>query len=58
MWYPKAIAHSATVINISTELTKAFAWVGIPKEILTNQGANYTSTLIGELCDVLKIKAS
>ena len=42
--------------HIAEELIKVFARVGIPSEILTDQGSNFTSKLLSELYRLLKIQ--
>ena len=42
---------------VADELVKVFSRVGIPEEILTDQGTNFTSKLLGELYRLLNIKA-
>ena len=55
--YPKAIAlKSIEAERIAEELIKLFARVGIPQEILTDQGSNFTSQLLAELYNRLNIK--
>ena len=50
--YPEAIAlHSIDAEHIAEELVKLFARVGVPKEILTDQGSIFTSQLLGEVTD-------
>eukprot|EP00731_Ephydatia_muelleri_P021177 Em0013g904a len=41
--------------NVAEELLKLFARVGIPVEILTDQGSNFTSQLLSELYSMLHI---
>ena len=43
--------------KIVEELVAIFARVGIPKEILTDQGSNFTSQLLAELYRLLKVSA-
>ncbi len=52
--YPEAIAlkHIDTE-TIAEELVEIFSRVGIPQEILTDQGANFTSHLLTELYKLL-----
>ena len=45
--------HSETVANAMIE---TFSRVGIPGEILTDQEANFMSSLISQLCTVVGIK--
>ena len=55
--YPEAIPlRSIDAEHIAEELIKAFARVGIPSEILTDQGGNFTSKLLSELYRLLKIQ--
>ena len=55
--YPEAIAlKSIEAECIAEELMKVFARVGVPKEILTDQGSNFTSQLLMELYRLLHIK--
>ena len=51
--YPEAVALRS--IEAAEELVKIFSRVGIPKEILTDQGSNFTSRLLGELYNMLHI---
>ena len=45
--YPEAIALSSTAASrIAKELVTGFPRVGIPSEILSDQGANFMSTLL------------
>ena len=43
--------------HIAEELIKLFARVGVPKEILTDQGSNFMSQLLAELYRLLGVKA-
>ncbi|XP_065407431.1 uncharacterized protein LOC135972648 [Chrysemys picta bellii] len=55
--YPEAVPlKTATAPTIAGELVKIFARVGIPGEILTDQGTNVSSRLIAELCRLLHIR--
>ena len=48
--YPKAIAlKDITTETVVEEPIKLFSRVGIPEEILTDQGTNFTSELLKEL---------
>ena len=48
--YPEAIPlRRVTVMKIDEELTTLFSKFGIPEEILADQGANFTSSLLGEI---------
>ena len=55
--YPEAIAlKSIDAECIAEELVKLFARVGVPREILTDQGSNFTSQLLAELYKLLHVK--
>lgn len=55
--FPEAVPlKSATAHTIAAELLKNFTRVSLPREILTNQGANFTSRLLHEVCGLLEIK--
>ena len=55
--YPEAVAlRSIDAATIAEELVKIFSRVGIPHEILTDQGANFTSQLLTELYRMLHIR--
>ncbi len=55
--YPEVIPlKSIDAEVIAEELVKFFTQVGIPKEILTDQGANFTSQLLKELYNLLHIR--
>ena len=54
--YPEAIPlHSSDASHIAEELSGVFARVGIPSEIFTDQGSNFTSQLLTELYQMLHI---
>ena len=54
--YPEAIpSHSTDASHIAEELIGVFARAGIPSEILTDQGSNFTSQLLTELYRMLHI---
>ena len=56
-WYPEAIALPSTEAeNIVKELIKVFSHVRIPEEILTDQGANFMSTLLQEMYLLLHVR--
>ena len=56
--YPEAVAlKSIDAETIAEELIKVFARVGIPKELLTDQGTNFTSQLLAEVYRLLHVKA-
>ena len=55
--YPKAIAlRSIAAEDIAEELAVLFSRVGIPNEILTDQGSNFTSKLLQELYKLLHVR--
>ena len=55
--YPEAIALPTTEApRIAKELVAVFARVGIPEEILTDQGTNFMSNLLEEVYRLLQIK--
>ena len=41
--------------SIADELLRVFARVGIPKNLLTDQGSNYTSTLMKQVMAQLNV---
>ncbi|KAI5094884.1 hypothetical protein C0J45_14959, partial [Silurus meridionalis] len=56
--YPEAFPlHSITTPKIINALIQLFSWVGIPEEILTDQGTNFTSRLMKHLHRQLGITA-
>lgn len=56
-WYPGAIPlKSIDAEHIAEKMIKVFAWVGIPKEILTDQGSNFVLQLLAELYRLLQVK--
>ncbi len=56
---PEAIPlRSIDAENIAEELIKVFARVGVPQEILADQGSNFTSQLLAELLHVHPIHTS
>ncbi|KAL1263646.1 hypothetical protein QQF64_006385 [Cirrhinus molitorella] len=55
--YPDAIPlRKATAKNIAQELFLLSSRVGIPAEILTNQGTPFMSRLMAEICRLLRVK--
>ena len=55
--YPEAIPlHSIDAGTIAQELIQLFARVGVPKEVLTDQGSNFTSQLFVELYRLLNVR--
>ena len=56
--YPEAVAlRSIDAENVAEELVRMFARVGIPQEILTDQGSNFTSQLLAEIYRLVHVKA-
>ena len=54
--YPEAIPlKQIDAERIAEELVQIFARVGVPQEILTDQGSNFTSQLLAELYQLLHI---
>ena len=54
--YPEAVPlRTIDAENIAEELIKFFSRVGIPKEILTDQGSNFVSQLLTEIYRLLHI---
>lgn len=55
--YPEAIPlKSIDAGHIAEELVTVFSRVGLPEEILTDQGTNFTSQLLSEIYHLLHIK--
>ncbi|XP_071944659.1 uncharacterized protein [Antedon mediterranea] len=55
--YPEAIPlRSIEAPKIADELIKLFSRVGVPTEILTDQGSNFTSKLLSQIYKLLSIK--
>eukprot|EP00731_Ephydatia_muelleri_P021055 Em0013g782a len=55
--YPEAVPMRAVdAESVAEELVKMFARVGIPGEILTDQGSNFTSQLLTEMYRLLHIR--
>lgn len=55
--FPEAVPMwSVTGPWVAEEIMRWIAWVGIPKEITTDQGSNFISNIICGLCKVLHIK--
>ena len=56
--YPEAVPLKTIDAEcIAEELVKIFARMGIPKEILTDQGSNFTSQLLAEVYRLLHVDA-
>ena len=54
--YPEAVPlHTIDAEKVAEELIKFFSRVGIPKEILTDQGSNFVSQLLKEIYRLLHI---
>ena len=54
--YPEAIpVRNIDAEHIAEELLKVFSRIGIPEEILTDQGANFTSQLLKEVYNLLGV---
>ena len=55
--YPEAVPlHSIDAQHVAEELMQVFARVGIPQEILTDQGTKFTSQLLKEVYRLLHIQ--
>ncbi|KAF4082078.1 hypothetical protein AMELA_G00147600, partial [Ameiurus melas] len=55
--YPAAVPlRKATSHNIARELVLLFSRVGIPKDMLTDQGTPFVSKLMSDLCRLLQVK--
>ena len=55
--YPEAFALKfVDAENVTEALMTMFLRVGVPKEILTNQGTNFTSKLLADLYHLLQVK--
>ena len=55
--YPEAVALRTIDANaVAEELLRFFSRVGVPEEILTDQGTNFMSQLLSEVYRLLKIK--
>ena len=55
--YPEAIPlRSTDAEHIAEELVQIFSRVGVPEEILTDQGANFMSQLLTEVYRLLRVK--
>ncbi len=56
-WYPEAVPlRKATAKAIAQELFLLSSRVGIPAEILTDQGTPFMSRLMADLCRLLRVK--
>ena len=54
--YPEAVPmRSVDAASVAEELMKLFSRVGVPKEILTDQGTKFTSLLLTELYRMLHV---
>lgn len=55
---PEAMAlRNIDAESVAEELVKLFARVGIPREILTDQGTNFTSQLLAEVYCLLHVNS-
>ena len=55
-WYPEAVPVKAVdAEHIAEELVRIFARVGIPEEMLTDQGSNFTSQQLSEIYQLLHV---
>lgn len=55
--FPEAIPlRNATAQTATAKLLKIFAREGLPQDILSDQGTNFTSCLLREVCSILGIK--
>ena len=55
--YPETILlRSINAEHVVEELLKVFAQVGVPQEILTDQGSNFTSQLLAEMYRLLHVQ--
>ncbi|XP_075770608.1 uncharacterized protein LOC142823438 [Pelodiscus sinensis] len=55
--FPEAVPlRRATAGAIAEELMRLFSRVGLPKELLTDQGTNLTSRIMTELCKLLQVR--
>ncbi|XP_071949807.1 uncharacterized protein [Antedon mediterranea] len=55
--YPEAIAlPSIEAERVAEGLVKVFSRIGIPKEMLTDQGSQFTSEVMKQVCKLLSIK--
>ena len=55
--YPEAVPmRHIDAASVADELIKIFSRVGVPQEILTDQGSNFTSQLLAELYRMLHVK--
>lgn len=55
--FPEAIPlRNATAQTTTAKLLKIFAREGLPQDILSDQGTNFTSCLLREVCSILGIK--
>ena len=54
--YPEAVPMKhVDAASVAEELIKIFSRVGVPKEVLTDQGTNFTSQLLTELYRMLHV---
>lgn len=50
------VLRRADVITVARSMVEIFSRTGIPDEILTDQGAQFTGKFMKALCDKLEIK--
>lgn len=56
--YPEVVPlRTIDAEHVAEEIVKIFSRVGIPKEILTDQGSNFTSQFLAEVYRLLYIDA-
>ena len=56
--YPEAVPlRSIDAEEVAGELTKLFARVGVPEEVLKDQGSNFMSQLLAEVYRMIHINA-
>ena len=56
--YPEAVPmNNIDADKVAEELVNIFSRVGLPKEILTDQGANFQSQLLQEIYHLLQVAA-
>lgn len=55
--YPEAIPlRRFTAVTVAEELMQLFARYGVPEEILTDQGTNFSAQLLKELYHLIGVK--
>ena len=54
--YPEAVPlKTIDAEHVAEELVKLFSRVGVPREILTDEGSNFTSQLLSEIYQLLHV---